>query len=43
MLFKYNIKIIYHSKLQNFKIDIFIRIIEYNFIDFINKRFKQQY
>ena len=40
MLFKYNIKIIYRSKSQNFKIDVFIQIIEYKFIDFTNERIK---
>ena len=40
MLFKYNIKIIYYSKSQNLKIDVFIRIIKYKFIDFKNERLR---
>ena len=40
MLFEYNIKIIYRSKLQNLKINTLIQIIKYKFIDFINERFK---
>ena len=40
MLFKYNIKIIYRSRLQNLKINVFTRIIKCKFIDFINKQFK---
>ena len=40
MLFEYNIKIIYYSRSQNLKINTFIRIIEYKFINFINKRLK---
>ena len=43
MLFEYNIKIIYYSKSQNLKINALTRIIKYKFIDFINKRLKQQY
>ena len=33
MLFEYNIKIIYYSRLQNFKTDAFIRTIEFKFIN----------
>ena len=40
MLFEYSIKIIYRSKLQNFKINVFIRIIEFKFINSKNKRLK---
>ena len=40
MLFKYNIKIIYRSKLQNFKVNAFIRLIKCKFIKIMNKRFK---
>ena len=43
MLFEYNIKIIYYSKSQNFKTDIFIRIIEYKLIDLKDKRLRQQH
>ena len=43
MLFEYNIKIIYRSRLQNFKIDVLIRIIKSKFIDFINKQLRQQH
>ena len=41
MLFEYNIKIIYRSRLQNLKVDVLIRMIEYKLIDLINERFKQ--
>ena len=40
MLFEYNIKIIYRLKSQNLKVNVFIRIIEYKFIDFKNKRLR---
>ena len=43
MLFEYNIKIIYRSKLQNFKVDAFTRMIECKSIDFKDERLKQQY
>ena len=43
ILSEYNIKIIYRSKSQNLKIDILTRIIKYKFIDFKNKRLKQQH
>ena len=40
ILFKYNIKIIYHSRSQNLKIDIFIRIIKCKLINFKNERLR---
>ena len=40
MLFEYNIKIIYRSKLQNLKTDVFIRIIEFKFINSQNERLR---
>ena len=40
MLFEHNIKIIYRSKSQNLKINVFIRIIEFEFINLKNKRSK---
>ena len=40
MLFEYNIKIIYRSKSQNFKINAFIRIIEFKLINSQDKRLK---
>ena len=43
MLFEYNIKIIYRSKSQNLKINVFIYIIKYKLIDLKNKRLKQQH
>ena len=43
MLFKYNIKIIYRSRSQNFKVNALTRIIKCKFIDFINDRLRQQY
>ena len=43
MLFEYNIKIIYRLKLQNFKINVFTRIIEFKFINSQNKRLRQQH
>ena len=41
MLFEYNIKIIYRSRLQNLKVDALTRMIECKFIDFMNERFRQ--
>ena len=43
MLFEYNIKIIYRSKLQNLKTDALIRIIEFKLINFQNERLRQQH
>ena len=37
ILFEYNIKIIYRSKLHIFKTNAFIRMIEFKFINFQNK------
>ena len=33
MLFEYNIEIVYRSSSQNLKINVFIRIIEFKFIN----------
>ena len=41
MLFEYNIKLIYRSRLQNFKIDALIRIIKFKFINSQNERLRQ--
>ena len=41
MLSEYNIKIIYRSRSQNFKADVFTRIIECKLINSQNKRLKQ--
>ena len=43
MLFKYNIKIIYRSKSQNFKTDAFTQMIECKPINLKNERLKQQH
>ena len=40
MLSEYNIKIIYRSKSQNLKTDVFIRMIEFKFINPQNERLK---
>ena len=41
MLFEYNIKIVYRSGSQNLKADAFIRMIEFKFINFQDKRLRQ--
>ena len=43
MLFEYNIKIIYRSRLQNLKINVLIRMIEFKFTDFQDERLRQQH
>ena len=40
MLFEYNIKIIYRSRSQNLKINVFIRMIKCKLINSQNKRLR---
>ena len=40
MLFEYNIKIIYYLRSQNLKTNVFIRMIEFKFINFQNERLR---
>ena len=40
MLFEYNIKIVYRSRSQNLKTNVFIRIIEFKFTNSQNKRLR---